>query len=376
MTPRSTQRSDRGYLLTLLALLAILAAWSMGGSSKDRAEKSKSFSTVGSATTQQQPAPRPAPVIRLVATEEEATPLPGEVETAPATLVPQGLAATPLPAPAKIASEVTIADRPQPSPAAAAPRRTTDISLIPTSPTPVAAQPSQSAEKPAGGVLAIRFAPENVASPKEEPAAAQQNDRPAIPGESPCPLSGDIGFGRIDDSCEQCDDACLRERIRAFHDANHPKYYFERPFGTYVRDAMNQQISNGLADQMVLYHYDFRDGEHGTELSLRGKYQLTKFANRMFRCGFPIVIQETPANPALADARRQNVIDELKSLDPEFNLADSSVLVGRPRVPGLRGIEAQIIDDNNLQQIQSGGTIGPGEDADPANSSDSVPTIP
>jgi hypothetical protein len=203
-----------------------------------------------------------------------------------------------------------------------------------------------------------------------------EDPRPAIPGESPCPFNGDVGFGRIDGNCGDCDEACLRDRIRASHQAHHPRYYFERPFGTYVRDAASQQIYNGLADQMVLYHYDFRNGEQGTELSLRGKYQLTKFANRLFRCGFPIVIQETPENPTVADARRQNVIDELKLLDPEFNLADSSVVVGRPRVPGLRGLEGQIIDDNNLQQTQARGTLGPGEDADPQNSSDSVPTIP
>jgi hypothetical protein len=160
--------------------------------------------------------------------------------------------------------------------------------------------------------------------------------------------------------------------------ANHPRYYFERPFGTYFRSAMNQQICNGIADQMVLYHYDFRDGEQAAELTLRGKYQLTKFATRLLSCGYPILIQDTPANPALADTRRQSVLTALADLDPALANVEASVVIGRPRPPGLRGVEAQIIDDNNLQQTEARGTLGPGADADynSGSSGGTIPTIP
>jgi hypothetical protein len=237
-------------------------------------------------------------------------------------------------------------------------------------------------------ILKIRYtetAPDNNSSDGEPTA----ENVPAPPAQSAgcqncpqrcecqtCPIAGEVGFGRIEKSCSNCDETSMCDRIRAMHDSHYPGYYQERPFGTYVRAAAIGQIRNGLADQMVLYRYDFRDGSRAAELSPRGKYQLTKFAMRAFQCGMPILIEETPDTPEVASARRDYVIGALRELDSDFAQPEDLVVVGRPRLPGLNGNEALIIDVNLLQQTQSRGTIGPGYYADPSNTQGSIPTVP
>src|SRR5262245_39281358 len=54
----------------------------------------------------------------------------------------------------------------------------------------------------------------------------------------------------------------------------YPEYFEERPFGTYVLQAEQMQVTNGLRDQQVLYEYDFNPGDRSAKLSPRGEYQL------------------------------------------------------------------------------------------------------
>ena len=60
---------------------------------------------------------------------------------------------------------------------------------------------------------------------------------------------------------------------------------------------------------MVLYHFDFVND--AAILNLRGKDRLLYIASLMTHYQFPIVIERTPWNPHLAEARRQVVITEL-----------------------------------------------------------------
>lgn len=338
----------------------------------------------------------PPTAIRLVASEEEQTanrnnavqPLWMEEGryaatrkrevSAPSSLVTQGQAATP----PGIAIPVSIETvDPQPS----GPRA--HAVTFPAAPAPLASNGTDVIVTPRtvdGNVLKVRYSDPEAVAPAEgarRPAAEIERGQGLAVDNPLCPQQPEIGFGRIDAPCgcdsEDCMTTC--EKVEAFHAANHPRFYFERPFGSYVISAVNAQISNGIADQMVLYHYDFQQGARASELTIRGRYQLSKFAHRMLSCGFSIVIEETPADPALADARRNAVMAELQKMDDSIGRLDDLVLVARPRLPGLRGAEAQLIDDNNLLQTQSRGTIGPGAAVDYGSDNggqSSVPTIP
>jgi len=141
------------------------------------------------------------------------------------------------------------------------------------------------------------------------------------------------------------------------HGCGRPICCGERYAGWHLHRAMNAQIGNALANQLVLYHYDFEQDDPATQLSHRGERQLAKYAPRALILGRPIIIEPTPGRPGVDDARRDNVIQALTQLDP--SAADlwgdgQHVVVARPKEPGLSGREALHIDDNLMKRTQSG----------------------
>jgi hypothetical protein len=144
----------------------------------------------------------------------------------------------------------------------------------------------------------------------------------------------------------------------------YPEYFVERPYGSYVIQAEQMQIVNGLRDQQVLYNYDFTTDEESPRLTPRGEYQLDKIVQRMQIAPCPIIIQISDVNnpnPELDEERRQSVLEELRKRG--VPAADDMVVVGRPPVPGLQGIEAGLIYNNLLGQTEA---RGGGFDYDPA----------
>jgi hypothetical protein len=125
-----------------------------------------------------------------------------------------------------------------------------------------------------------------------------------------------------------------------------------RPLGEAMYDNMRVQEANGEAARMVLYRYDFVTC--GTDLNLRGHDQLVKIAALLSRNSFPLVIERTPENPALAEARRLVVLNELAH--GPFPVPPERVVIGLPLANGLRGIESVLIYDNLLRQTQTEGT--------------------
>lgn len=119
---------------------------------------------------------------------------------------------------------------------------------------------------------------------------------------------------------------------------------------------MNQmQVARGLQDQMVLYDYDFHEGANADQLSSQGRHQLEKFAQLVASHGFPVVIQPSEGRPELEAARQAHVAMELAAMTPAAT--ENSVVVARPRAPGLRGQEALIIDQNLIRQTQARGRL-------------------
>lgn len=128
----------------------------------------------------------------------------------------------------------------------------------------------------------------------------------------------------------------------------YPEEFCERPFGAAVKTALDNQIANGLRDQQTLYEYDFS----GARLSYRGQYQLQKIARRMQSLVGPVWI-EARQNSELNQKRQLAVIEGLNQLGIP---ADQDLVQIQQMIrPGLIGVEAIEIFNNQLQQTQDMG---------------------
>ncbi|MCI0457427.1 MAG: hypothetical protein L0Z62_10700 [Gemmataceae bacterium] len=132
---------------------------------------------------------------------------------------------------------------------------------------------------------------------------------------------------------------------------------FEAPeLGWSVQMHYERHVANGEAARMVLYHYDFVDCSPA--LNLRGRDRLAQLAPLLTHNPFPIVIERTPWDPALAEARRLAVLSELGAAP--FAVPPERVVIGLPAANGLRGVEAEVINGNLMRQTRSYGVLGIG----------------
>jgi hypothetical protein len=131
----------------------------------------------------------------------------------------------------------------------------------------------------------------------------------------------------------------------------YPEEFIAPPLGTSVYAFGNTMVSNGEASRMVLYRYDFVPGTD--QLSFRGKDQLARIALLLGHNDFPIVVERGVA-PSLDEARRLAVMNELGQNG--IKVPPERVVVGQPVAIGLRGTEAEIVYQNFLIEVQSGGT--------------------
>ena len=72
--------------------------------------------------------------------------------------------------------------------------------------------------------------------------------------------------------------------------------------------------------------------------------------------GFPVIVERTPANPALADARRLAVLKQLTK--GGITISPERVVIGAPIANGLRGSEAEIIYQNLLIEAKEDRSSG------------------
>jgi hypothetical protein len=130
--------------------------------------------------------------------------------------------------------------------------------------------------------------------------------------------------------------------------------YGDPPLGAFVYAHGNTMVANGEAARMVLYDYDFVDGQ--AQLNLRGYDQLTKIAHLLAVNPAPLIIERTVCAPALADARRLVVLNELGRLP--CPLSPERVVVGKPIANGLSGTEAVFVYINLLSRLRDEGRAG------------------
>jgi hypothetical protein len=125
------------------------------------------------------------------------------------------------------------------------------------------------------------------------------------------------------------------------------------PFGASVHTIYRQHVENGEAARMVLYHYDFVDNT--ATLNTVGQDQVAKIAALAAQNGFPVIVERTPSNPKLAEARRLTVLKQLGQ--GGAIIPAERVVIGAPIANGLRGAEAEIIYQNLLSQTRERGQV-------------------
>jgi hypothetical protein len=138
----------------------------------------------------------------------------------------------------------------------------------------------------------------------------------------------------------------------------YPEYFEETPLGTSVGCHKLVQISKGWAARSVLYRYDFRERE--AILNTQGERRLRQLTTAYsYWMHHPLIIEATPEQPHLANARR----DHIAQLLQDHGLS-AQVEVGVPDGFMPTGEEALLMNQNLLQQIRSGGgTLGLGAGA-------------
>jgi hypothetical protein len=131
-----------------------------------------------------------------------------------------------------------------------------------------------------------------------------------------------------------------------------PEEFKAPPLGESVYAFYRAHVANGEAGRMVLYQFDFCEGR--PDLTLRGHDRLAVIADLLLHNHFPVVIERTPWNPAVAEARRLAVINEFAHLG--LPIAPERVVIGVPVANGLAGMEALAVYQNMLMQTQGGAT--------------------
>ncbi|HPM82030.1 MAG TPA: hypothetical protein PLF81_15090 [Candidatus Anammoximicrobium sp.] len=178
--------------------------------------------------------------------------------------------------------------------------------------------------------------------PEDVPAAVPaefgpQVVSPACPGEcNPCPVRPGWRPTGIK--------SCLQYSHWGYCDL-----FEEVPLGARLRAHQRAQICSGWAARLWLYRYDFCD-EQAT-LNAAGHKRLTELASV-----FPawsdhvLVVESTPANPQLDEARRAHVAKLLETAG-----TPATVVVGVPAISAPFGDETREWNKLFLRQIRSGG---------------------
>jgi hypothetical protein len=131
----------------------------------------------------------------------------------------------------------------------------------------------------------------------------------------------------------------------------YPEEFEPRPLGAAMYEAGKIMTANAAQAGLVLHRFDFIEGT--SELNARGGDQLAKHAAQLAVSPFPLIIERTPEDPALAESRRYAVLARL-ARGPSPVQSDR-VLVGVPKAHGLSGSDAQVIAGNALGRTQQYG---------------------
>jgi hypothetical protein len=158
----------------------------------------------------------------------------------------------------------------------------------------------------------------------------------AQPSAVSCPTPSQ--WQRCKDRLEDC---CL----------GYPSEFAAAPLGFTVAEHFQAQVSNGAAARMTLYDYDFCCGSD--RLNYRGRKRLACIAPLLAHYPFPVLIEQDPRCPGLAEARRLEVLRELAA--GPLPVPPERVVIGWPLSRPASGEESLLIHQTLLLQTSSAG---------------------
>ncbi len=124
---------------------------------------------------------------------------------------------------------------------------------------------------------------------------------------------------------------CLRDNLIGY-----PQYFDEPALGRSLYDNMGRQKAKADVHTYTLYQSDFLAGT--ADLSPGGARRLSYLASRLNRWSGPVVIEWTPDQPPLAEARRMAVVASLQNARLVDNPA--RVVIGPAAFRGMIGPDA------------------------------------
>ncbi|MCE2967768.1 MAG: hypothetical protein ACK55O_07460 [Phycisphaerales bacterium] len=125
-----------------------------------------------------------------------------------------------------------------------------------------------------------------------------------------------------------------------------------RPLGSHVAEWTGRQTAKARGSEFTLYRFRFQPGS--TELTNEGRRIMARLTSQLNSEAYPIVIEPEDNNPQLDEGRRRaivSMITQARILDPE-----TRVVIAAPTAEGLRGEEANLIND----ALRGGGVGGGG----------------
>ncbi len=150
----------------------------------------------------------------------------------------------------------------------------------------------------------------------------------------------------------------IRKKIRSWHWRRiqgklfgYPEEFKPRPLGSSVYAMGRTMVSNGAEAGLTLYDYDFVPDS--PELTDRGRDQLARAAAQLAASPFPLIVERTPDDPALAENRRRAVAEILASAPTP--VGPERVLVGQPAAFGMSGNDARLVGVNALGRTEGYG---------------------
>lgn len=144
----------------------------------------------------------------------------------------------------------------------------------------------------------------------------------------------------------------LRERLRGFF-IGRPEEFAEPPLGASLYATLGVMKSKADAHDFILYGSDFATGSQA--LSPAGMERVRLLATRLPGWLGPVMVEATPAQPALAEQRRASVLALLQGSG--LPIVPERVVVGFSPYPGLLGADAANNYDNLILRDARAGRV-------------------
>jgi hypothetical protein len=171
----------------------------------------------------------------------------------------------------------------------------------------------------------------------QEPQPTPGPVPPPVPATSPAPMAPAAPMRRAD--CEPGPFQRARNHVWRTLQNNfigYPEEFVEPPLGFYNREIVSVMRAKADPHRFTMYRSDFLAGT--SQLSPNGAMRFNLIASRLRSCALPMVIEWSPDQPGLAEARRAAVLAMLQGTG--MPVVPERVVIGPSNYPGLLGTDA------------------------------------